>query len=74
MCINKMNGMELSAAANTIALYICGQFPCRKDRLLISSFLSQISDTVSRVTVQEDLLKSDIPTAAEDAVIGEPFL
>ena len=50
-----MDSVNLTAAATAIALSICRSFP--KDQLLlIGSLITQIGETVTRVSLQSDLI------------------
>lgn len=50
-----MDAVNLSATATALALSICRSFP--KDQLLlIGSLITQIGETVTRVSLQADLI------------------
>lgn len=52
-----MDSVNLTAAATALALSICRSFP--KDQLLlVGSLITQIGETVTRVSLQADLLEA----------------
>lgn len=60
-----MDATELTAYATVIALYICKTAPS-DHLLLISSFLAQVSETITRVRLQDDLIKKSLLLDAPD--------
>lgn len=50
-----MNGKELTAAATAIAICLSEKHS-ETELLILCSFLSQISDSIKRIILQEDLI------------------
>lgn len=67
-----MDAVQLTAAATTIALYLCTQITESHQRLLIASVLAQVSESITRIDLEDDLLRrrTDINTMEQTAVDG----
>lgn len=68
-----MDSVSLSALAASIAFTVCKTYP-KNELLLIGSFFSQIGETITRVSLQNDMLNSihkgtSQELAAEDVLL-----